>query len=546
MTVDLDDLRASHDDDGAHSHLYATMVKIAGKTADGTVRREAKRRKARHRRLGVAALDTPQARGVGGYTKVATRRWLRRKTSRIRRRRNAVVGAAVLPVAVARTSYRAVRGTVRLTTAVVRAPVTLLVLLLTTAVVLLLVPLAFPSTRGGLGGVIPGSTCGQPAMRPAGGLEAVAYGAGTLRARLDEGVSPVAVRDGILAAARKAGELVAIAQAGAAGGPPPMEQVPPPVVDPRQGVSATVPAAGVVVPAAAPSGTGSVDEVADAVVAAGERGEDAALLVAITYPESGRAAVSGGPVVPQREARNPASSARGYWQIMVSVHPVTEGQAFDPLYAARFAVRLRDESPAGLAGPWAQTYGEGLHEPYLADARAAVARAEGRAAGTVAQVCAPDLGAPGGAMQASLSNDGLTNGALPEAMLAPLSFAPGQRARPAAAQAAAALSAAYAQQFGVPLPVTDSYRSRAGQEACTRAKGSLCAVPGTSQHGWGLALDLGGGVQRFGSAQHEWMRANAGQFGWYLPGWAHPRSEGGTKPEPWHWEHGAVAAQQAG
>ncbi len=67
------------------------------------------------------------------------------------------------------------------------------------------------------------------------------------------------------------------------------------------------------------------------------------------------------------------------------------------------------------------------------------------------------------------------------------------------------------------------------------AKPTLAAVPGTSNHGWGTAVDLCGGIQTFGSAQHVWMRQNAPLYGWYLPSWA---QQTGSKPEPWHWEYG--------
>jgi hypothetical protein len=34
------------------------------------------------------------------------------------------------------------------------------------------------------------------------------------------------------------------------------------------------------------------------------------------------------------------------------------------------------------------------------------------------------------------------------------------------------------------------------------------------------------------------MTANAGRFGFVQPDWAGP---GGEKPEPWHWEYGAIS-----
>jgi D-alanyl-D-alanine carboxypeptidase len=69
------------------------------------------------------------------------------------------------------------------------------------------------------------------------------------------------------------------------------------------------------------------------------------------------------------------------------------------------------------------------------------------------------------------------------------------------------------------------------------AKGYLAARPGTSNHGWGLAADLG--VGGYASADYAWMRANAPAFGWDNPGWARP---GGTKAEPWHWEFNPMGA----
>ena len=66
-------------------------------------------------------------------------------------------------------------------------------------------------------------------------------------------------------------------------------------------------------------------------------------------------------------------------------------------------------------------------------------------------------------------------------------------------------------------------------------KPSLAALPGTSNHGWGVAVDLCGGVEQFGSAEHQWMVANAAQYGWVHPHWAR---QGGSRAEPWHWEFG--------
>jgi hypothetical protein len=64
--------------------------------------------------------------------------------------------------------------------------------------------------------------------------------------------------------------------------------------------------------------------------------------------------------------------------------------------------------------------------------------------------------------------------------------------------------------FGTPICITDCYRTYAGHVRLYGQKPVLAAVPGTSNHGWGLAVDLCGGIERFGTQQYAWMQANAG------------------------------------
>lgn len=101
-----------------------------------------------------------------------------------------------------------------------------------------------------------------------------------------------------------------------------------------------------------------------------------------------------------------------------------------------------------------------------------------------------------------------------------------------------AMGAAYRADFGTDLCITDSYRSLGSQRTAFALKPGLAAVPGTSNHGWALAVDLCGGVNGAGSAEWTWMTANAGRFGFVQPAWAAP---GGEKPEPWHWEFGYIS-----
>jgi hypothetical protein len=107
-----------------------------------------------------------------------------------------------------------------------------------------------------------------------------------------------------------------------------------------------------------------------------------------------------------------------------------------------------------------------------------------------------------------------------------------------AAASYARMSTAFEAAFGSPLCITDSYRSYASQVSAFHRKPALAAVPGTSNHGWALAVDLCGGIHIAGTPQWTWMTANAGRFGFVQPDWARPGNE---KPEPWHWEFGYIS-----
>ncbi|RBY88874.1 D-alanyl-D-alanine carboxypeptidase [Blastococcus sp. TBT05-19] len=128
---------------------------------------------------------------------------------------------------------------------------------------------------------------------------------------------------------------------------------------------------------------------------------------------------------------------------------------------------------------------------------------------------------------------GYPNGLIPPSAMCPLGAA-GHTLRCDAAAAYRAMSQAYAAAFGGPLCITDSYRTYGSQVRLYGQKPALAAVPGTSNHGWGLAVDLCGGIERFGTPQYAWMVANAGRFGYLHPTWADP---GNGREEPWHWEY---------
>ncbi|SKC75401.1 M15 family metallopeptidase [Krasilnikoviella flava] len=130
--------------------------------------------------------------------------------------------------------------------------------------------------------------------------------------------------------------------------------------------------------------------------------------------------------------------------------------------------------------------------------------------------------------------EGYENGRLASADLHGLSFASGESLRRDAAEQLERLDAAYRARFGTHLEIRDSYRSYESQVSVKASRGYLAAVPGYSDHGWGIAVDLNGGVEERSSAQHQWLVENAAKFGWHNPAWA---QADGRKPEAWHWEY---------
>lgn len=127
------------------------------------------------------------------------------------------------------------------------------------------------------------------------------------------------------------------------------------------------------------------------------------------------------------------------------------------------------------------------------------------------------------------------NGRLSDAMLAPIGG--GQRLQPQAAQAWLSLQAAAAAD-GIHFHVTDSYRTYTQQVALAAAKGlysegGLAAQPGTSNHGLGLAVDVGDSAAKSLTAPElAWLQRNAGRFGFST-----------IAREPWHWEYHGGSVQ---
>mgnify|MGYP003115504521 CR=1 FL=1 len=68
--------------------------------------------------------------------------------------------------------------------------------------------------------------------------------------------------------------------------------------------------------------------------------------------------------------------------------------------------------------------------------------------------------------------------------------------------------------------------------------GYLGAYPGTSNHGWGVAIDVStkdkNGKKGFDGLVYKWLAENASKYNFFHPKWA---QKTGSKPEPWHWEY---------
>jgi len=126
------------------------------------------------------------------------------------------------------------------------------------------------------------------------------------------------------------------------------------------------------------------------------------------------------------------------------------------------------------------------------------------------------------------------NGAMPADDLVAVVY-PGVRENPAvrlrsdAAAALLRLLEAYHAETGDYLPVDEGYRDLAEQQRVFDQYGSpRAAIPGTSNHGEGTAVDFVNPPVVRGSHPHTWLAANAARFAF----------EPLTDPdEPWHWHY---------
>lgn len=123
-----------------------------------------------------------------------------------------------------------------------------------------------------------------------------------------------------------------------------------------------------------------------------------------------------------------------------------------------------------------------------------------------------------------------SNGKLPSGALCRPSFSPQHQVACYMLPDLEALNRAYKARFGVVLDITEgpnAYRNYATQvDYYNRFGYPRAARPGTSNHGWGLAVDLYG-LNGYGGTKYQWLNANAGRYGF----------DDNTPKEAWHWEY---------
>ncbi|MCU1418725.1 MAG: peptidase and DD-carboxypeptidase VanY/endolysin [Schumannella sp.] len=133
----------------------------------------------------------------------------------------------------------------------------------------------------------------------------------------------------------------------------------------------------------------------------------------------------------------------------------------------------------------------------------------------------------------NLAWGGYQNGAIPDTAMSPIDSR-GHRLEHVAATQFLALQAAMLHDLGRTIAVApgadSSFRTVAQQQADYQLYlrgGNVAAVPGTSNHGWGRAVDITG-YEVHGDVW-AWLLAHAGEYGY-------SHVTGAASGERWHWE----------
>ena len=174
------------------------------------------------------------------------------------------------------------------------------------------------------------------------------------------------------------------------------------------------------------------------------------------------------------------------------------------------------------------------------------------AAGAIGAVAVAAPAGPTSALIDELVAAGYQNGRLPDEALTVVSTRGGYRCRAAKAglaDLAWTALVATAQRDGIDVEGGWCYRTYQAQLSawlrrrcyipgnCDGDPYPPTATPGTSVHGWGLAIDIWGPDRRLltcTSPAFQWLQENGPRFGWTHPQWARCGHQGA---EPWHWQY---------
>jgi hypothetical protein len=135
----------------------------------------------------------------------------------------------------------------------------------------------------------------------------------------------------------------------------------------------------------------------------------------------------------------------------------------------------------------------------------------------------------GGVVKLYANGGKFQNGKIPESQLTNIGRGHKVRSGEVADSVKSMIDAAKKDKVDLVSGITSSYRSYADQERVKRELPHLAAQPGTSKHGWGIALDIGV------AKQQDWMHKNSKKYGWVNPAWAKS-----SPYEPWHFEKTGV------
>lgn len=249
------------------------------------------------------------------------------------------------------------------------------------------------------------------------------------------------------------------------------------------------------------------------------------------------AEASAGRTTRRRRPSGPRRSGRGAHAAPAGHAWVTRATVLGSLAAATIAVPLTGTADADDRSPF------DLDAPPTGPSTLALLQSGADTPGTAAAIAAAPRERSVEAASRSTARDPLpdcdleasvdgSNGQLADHSLCDL-WQSGEKLRPDAAVSLSALNEAFRARFGRDLCLVDSYRSLSSQYSVKASRGFLAATPGTSMHGWGLAIDLCS--KETGSAEvYKWLWDNAPAYGWENPPWA--QRGGSGKYEPWHFE----------